>query len=98
MNGIIKTISESSEKKVGFFESQRKVALLMILSSEKWGETEKPGTMMDTQAFIRDDHPGYLLLILGSKAETKIHARYPFLGGGTYQPLVLSVSFLQVRY
>ena len=28
----------------------------------------------------------------------KIHARYPFLGGGTYQPPVLSVLYLQVGY
>ena len=31
----------------------------MTLHAEIWGETEKPGTMMDTQTFIRDDHPGY---------------------------------------
>ena len=30
----------------------------MTLYSEIWGETEKPGTMMATQPFIRDDHPG----------------------------------------
>ena len=34
---------------------------------------------------------------LGGKAE-KIHARYPFLRGDTYQPPVLSVLYLQVRY
>ena len=32
------------------------------------------------------------------KAKRKIHARYPFLGGGTYQPPVLSVLYLQVGY
>ena len=30
----------------------------MTLHSEVWGKAEKPGTMMDTQTFIRDDHPG----------------------------------------
>ena len=35
-------------------------------------------------------------LKVGGKAKTKIHAMYRFLGGGTYQPPVLSVSFLQV--
>ena len=35
--------------------------------------------------------------ILG-KAKRKIHARYPFLGGGTYQLPVLSVLYLQVGY
>ena len=34
----------------------------------------------------------------GGKAKRKIHARYPFLGGGTYQPPVLSVLYLQVGY
>ena len=32
------------------------------------------------------------------KAKRKIHVRYPFLGGSTYQPPVLSVSYLQVGY
>ena len=32
------------------------------------------------------------------KAKRKIHARYLFLGGGTYQLPVLSVLYLQVRY
>ena len=32
------------------------------------------------------------------KAKMKIHSRYPFLGGGTYQPPVLSVLYLQVGY
>ena len=35
---------------------------------------------------------------LRGKAKRKIHARYPFLGGGTYQPPVLSVLYLQVGY
>ena len=30
----------------------------MTLYSEIWGEIEKPRTMMGTQTFIRDDHPG----------------------------------------
>ena len=29
----------------------------MALYSEEWGEAEKPGTILDTQNFIRDDHP-----------------------------------------
>ena len=32
------------------------------------------------------------------KAKRQIHARYPFLGGGTYQPPVLSVLYLQMGY
>ena len=32
------------------------------------------------------------------QGQKKIHARYPFLGGGTYQPPVLSVFYLQVGY
>ena len=32
------------------------------------------------------------------KAKRKIHARYPFLGDGTYQPPVLSVLYFQVGY
>ena len=35
---------------------------------------------------------------LGGKVKRKIHAWYPFLGGGTYQPPVLSVLYLQVGY
>ena len=35
---------------------------------------------------------------IGGKAKRKIHARYPFLGVGTYQPSVLSVLHLQVGY
>ena len=35
---------------------------------------------------------------LRGKAKRKIHARYPFLGGGTSQPPVLSVLYLQVAY
>ena len=30
----------------------------MTLYSEIWGEIEKLGTMMGTQTFIADDHPG----------------------------------------
>ena len=30
----------------------------MTLNSEISGEIEKPGRMIDTQAFIEDDHPG----------------------------------------
>ena len=36
--------------------------------------------------------------VIRGKAKRKIHAGYPFLGGGTYQPPVLSVSYLQVGY
>ena len=32
------------------------------------------------------------------KAKRKIDVRYPFLGGGTYQPPVLSVLYFQVGY
>ena len=31
----------------------------MTLYSEIWVEIEKPGTMMGTQTFIGDDHPGF---------------------------------------
>ena len=31
----------------------------MTLKSEIWGEIEETGTMIGTQAFIRDDHPGF---------------------------------------
>ena len=30
----------------------------MTLHSEIGGESEKPGRIIDTQAFIEDDHPG----------------------------------------
>ena len=40
----------------------------------------------------------YFGLPVRGKAKRKIHARYPFLGGGTYQPPVLSVLYLQVGY
>ena len=30
----------------------------MTFHSEIWGETEKPGRMMDTRAYIGDDHQG----------------------------------------
>ena len=36
-----------------------------------------------------------LIRVISGKAK-KIHARYPFLGDGTYQPPVLSVLYLQV--
>ena len=36
--------------------------------------------------------------VLRGKAKRKIHAWYPFLGGGTYQPPVLSVLYLQEGY
>ena len=35
---------------------------------------------------------------LRGKAKRKIHARYPILGGGTYQLPMLSVLYLQVGY
>ena len=47
---------------------------------------------------VFERHSNETKLTLRGKAKTKIHARYPFLGGGTYQPPVLSVSFLQVGY
>ena len=56
---MMKTISENSEKRVGFFQSQRKGVFFITLHSEIWDETEKPGTMMDTQAFTGNDHPGH---------------------------------------
>ena len=40
----------------------------------------------------------YSTNFIRGKAKRKIHARYPFLGGGTYQPPVLSVLYLQVGY
>ena len=36
--------------------------------------------------------------VIRGKAKRKIQAKYPFLGGGTYQPPVLSVLYLQVGY
>ena len=39
-----------------------------------------------------------LIAKVRDKAKRTIHARYPFLGGGTYQPSVLSVLYLQVGY
>ena len=30
----------------------------MTLYSEIWDDTQNPGTMMDTQTFTKDDHPG----------------------------------------
>ena len=30
----------------------------MTVYSDVWGEAEKPGTMMDTRTFIRDDQLG----------------------------------------
>ena len=36
--------------------------------------------------------------MLRGKAKRKIHARYPFLGDGTYQPPVLSVLYSKVGY
>ena len=44
------------------------------------------------------DQFGMPLVLLRGKAKRTIHARYPFLGGGTYQPPVLSVLYLQVGY
>ena len=38
------------------------------------------------------------IIAIRGKAKRKIHARYPFLGGGTNQPPVLSVLYLQVGY
>ena len=55
---MIKAISENSEKRAECFQNQGTGAFLVTLYSEIWGETEKPGRIMDTQAFIGDDHPG----------------------------------------
>ena len=57
-SGMIKTISENSVKRVDFFQSRRKGAFFMTLYSEIWGETEKPGTIINTQALTGDAHPG----------------------------------------
>ena len=51
---MIITISENSEKRAGCFQSHGKGVVLVTLHSEIWGETEKPGRMIDTQAFIGD--------------------------------------------
>ena len=40
----------------------------------------------------------FYAFFLSGKAKRKIHARYPFLGGDTYQPPMLSVLYLQVGY
>ena len=37
-------------------------------------------------------------IVIRGKAKKEIHARYPFLGGGTYQPPMLSVLYLQVGH
>ena len=58
-SAMMKAISESSEKRTRCFRSQRKGVFLVTLHSEIWGETaEKPGRIMDTQAFIGDDYTG----------------------------------------
>ena len=60
MSGMIKTISENSEKRARFYQSHGTGVFSVTLHPEIWGETEKPGRMFDTQAFIGDDHPAYL--------------------------------------
>ena len=57
-SGTIKAIFENSEKRTGCFQSQEKGVFLVTLHPEEWGETEKPGRMMDTQTFIGDDYQG----------------------------------------
>ena len=42
----------------GCFKSQEKRVFLVTLHSEIWGETEKPGRMIDALAFIGDDNQG----------------------------------------
>ena len=55
---MIKAISENSREKGWIFFKVRENGYLATLHSEIWRETEKPGRMMDTQAFVGDDHPG----------------------------------------
>ena len=57
-SAMIKAISENSEKRAACFQTQGMGVVLVTLHSEVLGETEKPGRMMDTQAFIGDDYPG----------------------------------------
>ena len=45
-------------KRVGFFKKSEKRILSKTLYSKIWGEIENPGTLMGTQTFIRNDHPG----------------------------------------
>ena len=54
----MKTISENSDKRVGLFRKWEKRGIFMTPYSEILGEIGKPGTMMDTQPFTGDDHPG----------------------------------------
>ena len=56
---MIKAVSENSEKRAGFFQSQGKGVFSVTLHSEMWGETEKPGKMiprplleMTTRAYL----------------------------------------------
>ena len=42
-----------------FFTIQREKGYFFVdVYSEIWGAIEKPGTIMDTQAFTKDDHQG----------------------------------------
>ena len=50
-SGMITGISEN------IFQSQGQGIFSVTLHSEIWGEYEKPGRIIDTQAFIEDDHP-----------------------------------------
>ena len=51
-----KTIFENSVEWVGFFRNSEKRGIFIDLYLEIWGAIEKPGTIMDTQAFIKNNH------------------------------------------
>ena len=55
--GMIQAISETQRKKGRISSKVRENGYFMTLYSDIRGETEKSGTVMDTQTFIRDDHP-----------------------------------------
>ena len=59
-SAMIKAISENSKKRARCLHSQGEGVFLMTIHSEIWGETEKPGRIMDTQAFIGDDYTDLL--------------------------------------
>ena len=55
-SAMIKAISENSGKRATCFQSQGKGVVLVTFHSEIWGETEKPGRIMNTKAIIGDDY------------------------------------------
>ena len=57
-SGMIKAIYENSKKGRDVSKVREKGVFLVTLHAEIWHETVKPGKMMDTQAFVGDDHPG----------------------------------------